>query len=215
MDRLTLSVAAAAAAAGRLQAYTDPLSAALLLALLNGRRLPLAPRPDIVPQLLVHRRPAAVPSVQPVHQLGQTGGDTAPDTTPPPPPPVTGSETDPAPLDLRSPARAPSTASPSSAASSPPPPAAASPPPPPLSVACCDGPVRFQRVPNQHFRCAGPSAGVSRSRKRASPGCHAAAAFPCRTCGARFPSYYFVHKHRKRHHTEQAAAGQHATRHDQ
>ena len=28
--------------------------------------------------------------------------------------------------------------------------------------------------------------------------------FPCKICGAKFPSYYFVHKHKKMWHTDEA-----------
>lgn len=27
--------------------------------------------------------------------------------------------------------------------------------------------------------------------------------YPCKTCGSKFPSYYFVHKHRKMCHTDE------------
>jgi hypothetical protein len=29
--------------------------------------------------------------------------------------------------------------------------------------------------------------------------------YPCKTCGSKFPSYYFVHKHRKMCHAEEMA----------
>lgn len=31
--------------------------------------------------------------------------------------------------------------------------------------------------------------------------------FPCKSCGAKFPSYYFVHKHRKMCHPEELQSG--------
>ncbi|VVC99626.1 unnamed protein product [Leptidea sinapis] len=62
-----------------------------------------------------------------------------------------------------------------------------------LDVASCDGPVRFRRVLNTAWQPGG------RPRKpRAAP--HY---YPCKTCGCKFPSYYFVHKHRKRCHEDE------------
>lgn len=31
--------------------------------------------------------------------------------------------------------------------------------------------------------------------------------YPCKTCGSKFPSYYFVHKHRKLCHADEMADG--------
>lgn len=32
--------------------------------------------------------------------------------------------------------------------------------------------------------------------------------YPCKTCGSKFPSYYFVHKHRKMCHSEEMERGE-------
>lgn len=66
-----------------------------------------------------------------------------------------------------------------------------------LDVASCDGPVRFTRVPNSAWRGGTPAREWS-SRRRA-----AVHYYPCKTCGCKFPSYYFVHKHRKRCHADE------------
>ena len=207
----------------------DPLSAVLLT--LQAGWLPLALRPDIVTELVL-RQQAAAAGVEQALITTTCTEDTGPERSPVTP--ASSAETDPAPLDLRWTAGREQSSPPSAAAASPPPtssphtattssaPAAVATTattavtaeltttsalsaalPSPLSVACCDGPVRFQRVPNQHFQspsAAHPSA--NRAQKRPVLD----AAFPCKTCGARFPSYYFVHKHRKRQHTEEAAA---------
>ena len=236
MDRLTLPAAAAAAASGLLSRQAagitddvDSLSAVLLT--LQAGWLPLALRPDIVTELVLRQQAAAAGVEQALIRRTTTcTGDTESERSPVTP--VSSAETDPAPLDLRWSAGAPSsppsapaasspTSSPHTATTSSAPAAVATTAttavtaeltttsalsaalPSPLSVASCDGPVRFQRVPNQHFRspsAAHPSA--NRAQKRPVLD----AAFPCKTCGARFPSYYFVHKHRKRQHTEEAAA---------
>ncbi|XP_072934165.1 uncharacterized protein [Epargyreus clarus] len=71
-----------------------------------------------------------------------------------------------------------------------------------LDVASCDGPVRFSRVLNAAWREARPEREWCRHRKAARAALHY---YPCKTCGSKFPSYYFVHKHRKRCHAEEAA----------
>lgn len=69
-----------------------------------------------------------------------------------------------------------------------------------LQVAYCDGPVRFQRVLNrQQQGAAPPVAGPGRAGRRRRPG---APTHACKSCGALFPSYYFVQKHRRRYHSE-------------
>lgn len=69
-----------------------------------------------------------------------------------------------------------------------------------LDVAACDGPVRFSRVLNTAWREAGPA--PARAPRRAVP----PHTYPCKTCGCKFPSYYFVHKHRKHCHPEEQVA---------
>ncbi|CAF4805165.1 unnamed protein product [Pieris macdunnoughi] len=69
-----------------------------------------------------------------------------------------------------------------------------------LDVASCDGPVRFTRVLNGAWREASPEREWGRPRKQRSVLHY----YPCKTCGCKFPSYYFVHKHRKRCHAEEA-----------
>ncbi|CAK1589983.1 unnamed protein product [Parnassius mnemosyne] len=71
-----------------------------------------------------------------------------------------------------------------------------------LDVASCDGPVRFRRVLNTAWREADGHEWPCRTRK-VRPTLHY---YPCKTCGSKFPSYYFVHKHRKRCHGEEVAA---------
>ncbi|KPI99036.1 hypothetical protein RR46_10354 [Papilio xuthus] len=69
-----------------------------------------------------------------------------------------------------------------------------------LDVASCDGPVRFSRVLNAAWREAGAGREwACRHRKPRAPVHY----YPCKTCGCKFPSYYFVHKHRKRCHGEE------------
>lgn len=70
-----------------------------------------------------------------------------------------------------------------------------------LDVASCDGPVRFSRVLNVAWRESSPDRGwPCRHRKTQKATLHY---YPCKTCGCKFPSYYFVHKHRKRCHAEE------------
>ncbi|CAG4931782.1 unnamed protein product [Colias eurytheme] len=71
-----------------------------------------------------------------------------------------------------------------------------------LDIASCDGPVRFSRVLNVAWRETTPERDWScRHRKSARTTIHY---YPCKTCGSKFPSYYFVHKHRKRCHAEES-----------
>lgn len=67
-----------------------------------------------------------------------------------------------------------------------------------LDIASCDGPVRFSRVLNAAWRESSPERSWCRHRKRST--LHY---YPCKTCGSKFPSYYFVHKHRKRCHADE------------
>ncbi|GBP81175.1 hypothetical protein EVAR_31507_1 [Eumeta japonica] len=75
-----------------------------------------------------------------------------------------------------------------------------------LDVASCDGPVRFSRVLNAAWRSHPPSPDEGtaawgcrhRGKQPAQP-----QYYPCKTCGSKFPSYYFVHKHRKRCHVDE------------
>lgn len=70
-----------------------------------------------------------------------------------------------------------------------------------LDIASCDGPVRFSRVLNVAWKENTPDRGwPCRHRKTQKPTLHY---YPCKTCGSKFPSYYFVHKHRKRCHAEE------------
>ncbi|XP_069357053.1 uncharacterized protein [Maniola hyperantus] len=71
-----------------------------------------------------------------------------------------------------------------------------------LDIASCDGPVRFSRVlnvawqePNQERQWP--------CRHRKTPARSTLHYYPCKTCGSKFPSYYFVHKHRKSCHAEE------------
>lgn len=72
-----------------------------------------------------------------------------------------------------------------------------------LDIACCDGPVRFSRVVNVAWRNTSPDRDWCRTvhRKSQRTTIHY---YPCKTCGSKFPSYYFVHKHRKVCHGEEA-----------
>ncbi|KAF9796627.1 hypothetical protein SFRURICE_012720 [Spodoptera frugiperda] len=75
-----------------------------------------------------------------------------------------------------------------------------------LDIASCDGPVQFSRVLNVAWRESSPERGwPCRARKAARATLHY---YPCKTCGCKFPSYYFVHKHRKRCHAEEPAAAE-------
>ncbi|KAJ2942754.1 hypothetical protein O0L34_g14942 [Tuta absoluta] len=69
-----------------------------------------------------------------------------------------------------------------------------------IDVASCDGPVRFSRVLNSAWRESSPERNWCRHRKAQRTTIHY---YPCKTCGCKFPSYYFVHKHRKRCHAEE------------
>lgn len=71
-----------------------------------------------------------------------------------------------------------------------------------LDIASCDGPVRFSRVLNAAWQEA-PDRNWCRHRKSQRTTIHY---YPCKTCGSKFPSYYFVHKHRKRCHAEEESA---------
>ncbi|CAH2052697.1 unnamed protein product, partial [Iphiclides podalirius] len=68
-----------------------------------------------------------------------------------------------------------------------------------LDVASCDGPVRFSRVRNAAWRETSPGREWPPRQRRPRAPLHY---YPCKTCGSKFPSYYFVHKHRKRCHGE-------------
>lgn len=68
-----------------------------------------------------------------------------------------------------------------------------------LDIACCDGPVRFSRVLNEAWKEKSEQ-NWCRHRKIKTANVQY---YPCKTCGCRFPSYYFVHKHRKRCHAEE------------
>lgn len=71
-----------------------------------------------------------------------------------------------------------------------------------LDIASCDGPVKFSRVLNAAWQEQGNSdPNWCRHRKQSRP---AVQYYPCKTCGCKFPSYYFVHKHRKQCHAEEA-----------
>lgn len=76
-----------------------------------------------------------------------------------------------------------------------------------LDIASCDGPVRFSRVLNVAWQEPTPEREwPCRHRKtQARATLHY---YPCKTCGSKFPSYYFVHKHRKRCHAEETTTGQ-------
>lgn len=76
-----------------------------------------------------------------------------------------------------------------------------------LDVACCDGPVRFSRVLNTAWREPSPDGNWCRHRKRSANVQY----YPCKTCGCKFPSYYFVHKHRKRCHAEEEVSNEPST----
>ncbi|OWR55087.1 hypothetical protein KGM_207102 [Danaus plexippus plexippus] len=67
-----------------------------------------------------------------------------------------------------------------------------------LDIASCDGPVQFSRVLNAAYR--EPPAERWRARRAPRPPLHY---YPCKSCGCKFPSYYFVHKHRKRCHADE------------
>lgn len=54
-----------------------------------------------------------------------------------------------------------------------------------------------RRVPRSSFDNS------STSRRDAKPLDMNVQYYPCKTCGSKFPSYYFVHKHRKLCHTEE------------
>ncbi|KAG7303339.1 hypothetical protein JYU34_011828 [Plutella xylostella] len=70
-----------------------------------------------------------------------------------------------------------------------------------LDIASCDGPVRFSRVLNSAWREKPSDPSWCRHRK---PRATSVQYYPCKTCGSKFPSYYFVHKHRKRCHADEA-----------
>ncbi|KAH9645496.1 hypothetical protein HF086_007012 [Spodoptera exigua] len=72
-----------------------------------------------------------------------------------------------------------------------------------LDIASCDGPVQFSRVLNVAWRESSPERGWACRHRKARAALHY---YPCKTCGSKFPSYYFVHKHRKRCHAEETAA---------
>lgn len=67
-----------------------------------------------------------------------------------------------------------------------------------LDIASCDGPVRFSRVLNTAWQENAERDWPCRHRKQRSTLHY----YPCKTCGCKFPSYYFVHKHRKSCHGE-------------
>ncbi|KAI8441803.1 hypothetical protein MSG28_005489 [Choristoneura fumiferana] len=72
-----------------------------------------------------------------------------------------------------------------------------------LDIASCDGPVRFSRVLNTAWRETSPERSwPCRHRKTRTTIQY----YPCKTCGSKFPSYYFVHKHRRRCHAEEENA---------
>ncbi|KOB77994.1 Uncharacterized protein OBRU01_03150 [Operophtera brumata] len=68
-----------------------------------------------------------------------------------------------------------------------------------LDIASCDGPVRFSRVLNTAWQDSSERNWPCRHRKQRTTLHY----YPCKTCGCKFPSYYFVHKHRKRCHGEE------------
>lgn len=70
-----------------------------------------------------------------------------------------------------------------------------------LDIASCDGPVRFSRVLNAAWTEGSSEKSWCRHRKTQRTMHY----YPCKTCGSKFPSYYFVHKHRKRCHAEEIA----------
>lgn len=72
-----------------------------------------------------------------------------------------------------------------------------------FDIACCDGPVQFSRVLNSAWKESSPEGSWCRHRKTQRATLHY---YPCKTCGSKFPSYYFVHKHRKRCHAEEVIA---------
>lgn len=71
-----------------------------------------------------------------------------------------------------------------------------------LDVASCDGPVRFSRVLNAAWRDPSPDSWCRHRKAQRAPLHY----YPCKTCGSKFPSYYFVHKHRKRCHGEESGS---------
>ncbi|KAM3955764.1 uncharacterized protein ACR2FA_010320 [Aphomia sociella] len=72
-----------------------------------------------------------------------------------------------------------------------------------LDVASCDGPVRFSRVLNAAWRENAPERNWTCRHRKSSQPKATLHYYPCKTCGSKFPSYYFVHKHRKRCHAEE------------
>lgn len=76
-----------------------------------------------------------------------------------------------------------------------------------LDIASCDGPVRFSRVLNVAWQESSPERGWP-CRHRKSQARTTLHYYPCKTCGSKFPSYYFVHKHRKRCHAEETATSE-------
>lgn len=71
-----------------------------------------------------------------------------------------------------------------------------------LDIASCDGPVKFSRVLNVAWREPSPEREWP-CRHRKNQTRSTLHYYPCKTCGSKFPSYYFVHKHRKRCHAEE------------
>ncbi|XP_025418077.1 zinc finger and BTB domain-containing protein 44 isoform X1 [Sipha flava] len=74
-----------------------------------------------------------------------------------------------------------------------------------LDIASCDGPVKFYRVLNKNYK-----GDERKSAQKQSYNCKycnhpfkskrnntSIQYYPCRQCGSKFPSYYFVHKHQK------------------
>ncbi|CAB3246079.1 unnamed protein product [Arctia plantaginis] len=74
-----------------------------------------------------------------------------------------------------------------------------------FDIASCDGPVRFSRVLNVAWRENSPERNWP-CRHRKSQTRTTLHYYPCKTCGSKFPSYYFVHKHRKSCHAEESAS---------
>ncbi|CAH2093438.1 unnamed protein product [Euphydryas editha] len=72
-----------------------------------------------------------------------------------------------------------------------------------LDIASCDGPIKFSRVLNAAWREPTPAREWPCRHKKAPPRT-AVHYYPCKTCGSKFPSYYFVHKHRKRCHADES-----------
>lgn len=84
-----------------------------------------------------------------------------------------------------------------------------------FDVACCDGPIKFEKVLNGSFRdihssfnkdCEKFVTNVKIKKtesimnvkiKKKAENVLNIQSYPCKLCGSKFPSYYFMHKHKK------------------